>query len=292
MALELLTGDKISVGAPFFNETVVFLFLPLLIAVPYGIFLPWKRGGLAVVSRNLWPAGLGALIAMALALAEGTASAKIVIAIGLAAFAAIASIWEVLWRARLGETPIADTWRRLRAMKRGQFGATLGHLGMAVTVIGIAVATAWHAETLIVMKPGDRAHIAGYDIQFKGVGLRQGPNYDEAAGTFELTRGGTLLSTIVASKRKYDAPPTTTTEAGIDPRIGGDVYVVLGNELENGSYSVRLYFQPFVRWIWSGALLMFVGAFISLLDRRLRIGLPAKTRRAQITPSPAPAPAE
>jgi cytochrome c-type biogenesis protein CcmF len=139
------------------------------------------------------------------------------------------------------------------------------------------------------MKPGDSAELAGYGVTFKNVWQQAGPNYAELAGAFELKRGERLIGTIVASKRKYDAPPTGTTEAGISPRPLGDVYVVLGNELENGSYAVRLYFHPFVRWIWGGALIMFIGGLISLLDRRLRIGLPQRADKTPLAATPAPA---
>jgi cytochrome c-type biogenesis protein CcmF len=158
-----------------------------------------------------------------------------------------------------------------------------------VTVIGIAAASAWNVERLAVMKPGSTEELAGYKITFKNVWPQNGPNYAELAGAFELRRGDKLIGTIIASKRKYDAPPAATTEAGISPRPLGDVYVVLGNELENGSYAVRLYFHPFVRWIWGGALIMFLGGLISLLDRRVRIGLPQRASKAPFTPAPAPA---
>jgi cytochrome c-type biogenesis protein CcmF len=174
-------------------------------------------------------------------------------------------------------------------MRRSQFGSTIAHIGMGVTIIGVAAASTWHSERLVVLKPGDSVGLAGYEITFKGVTERQGPNYVEIAGNFDLKSGGKLIGPVVGSKRKFDTPPTTTTEAGIDPRPLGDVYVVLGNEVQPGSYAVRLYFHPFVRWIWGGALIMFIGGLVSLLDRRLRIGLPQRSRPALAS---APIPAE
>ena len=288
LALESVTGDKISVGAPFFNATAVWLFLPLPAAVPFGVFLTWKRGSLLGVARLLWPAAV-------LAALSGTASAllgsglKPALAIGLGVFALVGSVSEVLWRARFAYVSLGETARRILALRRSHIGATLGHVGMAVTVIGVAGATAWNSELLTVMKPGDTAEIAGYRMTFQRVWQREGPNYVELAGAFAVENGGGPLATIVASKRKYDAPPTLTTEAGISPRLGGDIYVVLGNEAANGAYSVRLYFHPFVRWIWGGALIMFLGGFVSLLDRRLRIGIPQQAAKPAFPVHPAPA---
>ena len=144
-------------------------------------------------------------------------------------------------------------------MRRSQLGSALGHIGMGVTVVGIAISSAWNIERLAVMKLGDSAELAGYQITFKSVFPQDGPNYAELSGAFELRHGSNLIGTIIASKRKYDAPPQTTTEAGIAPRALGDVYVVLGSEVKPGEYAVRLYFHPFVRWIWGGALIMFFG---------------------------------
>jgi cytochrome c-type biogenesis protein CcmF len=289
LALESLTGDKISVGAPFFNSTVVWIFLPLLFAVPFGIFLAWKRGDLRQSVMRLGVAAAAAVSAGFAASLVGGADAKAILAITLGAWVLAGTIWEVLWRARFPSAPLSDTARRIWNMRRGQLGATFGHIGMAVTVIGIAAASAWNVERLAVMKPGSTEELAGYKITFKNVWPQNGPNYAELAGAFELRRGEKLIGTIIASKRKYDAPPAATTEAGISPRPLGDVYVVLGNELENGSYAVRLYFHPFVRWIWGGALIMFLGGLISLLDRRVRIGLPQRASKAPFTPAPAPA---
>ncbi len=289
LALEAATGDKISVGAPFFNSTVVWLFLPLLLAVPFGIFLAWKRGNLQEVARRLAGAALIALGAGLAAALIGGASVKAIIAITLGVWVIVASLWELLWRAKFPSAPLTETVRRLRTMRRSQLGSALGHIGMGVTVVGIAISSAWNVEHLAVMKPGDSAELAGYQITFKSVFPQDGPNYAEFSGAFELRHGSNLIGTIIASKRKYDAPPQTTTEAGIAPRALGDVYVVLGSEVKPGEYAVRLYFHPFVRWIWGGALIMFFGGLLSLLDRKLRIGLPQRAAKPSITPAPAPA---
>ena len=156
----------------------------------------------------------------------------------LGAWVFAGSIWEVLFRAKFLSVPLAETARRVLSMRRAQFAATLGHIGLAVAVIGVAGGSAWVSERLTVMKPGESADLAGYTITFKEVFERQGPNYAELAGAFELRRsGGGLISTIIASKRRYDAPPQATKQAGISVRPGGDVYVVLGDEAEGGGFA-------------------------------------------------------
>jgi cytochrome c-type biogenesis protein CcmF len=172
-------------------------------------------------------------------------------------------------------------------MRRSQFAATLGHIGLAVTVIGVSGASAWKAEHLAVMKPGESAGLAGYTIAFKSIFERDGPNYAESGGVFELSRRERFMGTIIASKRLYVAPARATAQAGISSRALGDIYVVLGDEAGGGAFSVRMEFHPFVRWIWGGALIMFFAGLVSLLDRRLRIGLPQRATKTPLTPAPA-----
>jgi cytochrome c-type biogenesis protein CcmF len=137
------------------------------------------------------------------------------------------------------------------------------------------------------MKPGDRVEIGGYALAFRGVAPRQGPNYKEQVGQFDVTRGGADVVRLEPAKRIYDAPPQPTTEAGIHASWRGDLYVVLGDAQGDSGFAVRLYFNPLVRFIWIGALVMFIGGAVSLSDRRLRIGAPVRARRRA-----APVPAE
>jgi cytochrome c-type biogenesis protein CcmF len=288
MALEAATGDKISVGAPFFNSTVAWLFMPLLLAAPFGVFLAWKRGELDEAARRLVPAFAAAALAGAASAVAG-AGFKLSLGMALGVWVLAGSVWEVLWRARFLQAPLGETARRIAGMRRGAWGATLGHIGLAVTVMGIAGASAWNVERLAVMKIGDSLDLAGYQLVFKRVYEQPGPNYAEFAGDFELRSGDRVIGTITSSKRKYEAPPQVTTAAGIATRPVGDVYVVLGNEDGGGAFSIRAYYHPFVRWIWGGSLLMFLAGLVSLLDRRLRIGLPQRSGSARFPSAPAPA---
>jgi cytochrome c-type biogenesis protein CcmF len=136
------------------------------------------------------------------------------------------------------------------------------------------------------MKPGESADIAGYTLAFKGVAPHQGPNYRERVAVFEVTRGSSPVTELNPSKREFNVERSATTEAGIHVSWRGDLYAVLGDQLKDGAYSVRLYFNPLVRLIWLGALVMFFGGGVSLSDRRLRVGAP---KRAQGRATPAAA---
>jgi cytochrome c-type biogenesis protein CcmF len=179
-----------------------------------------------------------------------------------------------------------EVLRRARSLPRSAYGTVLAHAGMGLTVIGIVATSAWQSERVVAMKPGDRTEIAGYELVFRGVAPSQGPNYREQVGLLAVTRGGSAVTELAPSKRVYDAPRQATTEAAIHVALAGDLYVVLGDEMKDGGFVVRLYFNPLVRLIWLGALVMALGGAFSLSDRRLRVGAPRRTRR------PAPSPAE
>jgi cytochrome c-type biogenesis protein CcmF len=156
----------------------------------------------------------------------------------------------------------------------------LAHAGLGLTVIGIVATSAWREEQVVVLRQGERATIAGYELSFRGVAPRQGPNYQEVVGLLTVTRDGAPVTELQPSKRAFDTPRQTTTEAGIHVGWRGDLYVVLGDEQNAGGWVVRLYFNPLVRLIWLGAIVMALGGLLSLSDRRLRIGVPRRARRA------------
>jgi cytochrome c-type biogenesis protein CcmF len=179
-----------------------------------------------------------------------------------------------------------EVWRRLRNLPRAAYGAALAHAGLGLMVIGIVATTAWREEQILALKPGDVAEIAGYRLIFNGVAPQQGSNYRERVGLFKVVRGAREVTELAPSKREFTVERNTTTEAGIHASWRGDLYVVLGDQLNNGAYSIRMYFHPLVRLIWLGAIVMFIGGGVSLSDRRLRIGAP---KQAQSKGVPVPA---
>jgi cytochrome c-type biogenesis protein CcmF len=285
LALEAITGEKISVGAPFFNLTFVPLMVPLLIAVPFGPLLAWKRGDMVAAAQRLMAAAVVALAASLTLLAVwwGRGPWLAPFGFGLGLWLVLGALMEIAYRVKLTEADSAEIWRRFANLPRAAYGSALAHAGLGLAVIGIVATTAWRSEEILALKPGDSANIAGYTLAFKGVAARDGPNYRERVGVLAVTRNGKAITELIPSKRQFTVERTDTTEAGIHASWGGDLYAVLGDPLKDGAYSIRLYFNPLVRLIWLGALVMFFGGAISLTDRRLRVGAP-KRGPAKVAP--------
>jgi cytochrome c-type biogenesis protein CcmF len=188
---------------------------------------------------------------------------------------------------KLTQASPSEAWRRLRNLPRAAYGSALAHAGLGLAVVGIVATTAWRSEQILALKPGETADIAGYTVAFKGVAPRQGPNYRERVALFEVTRDGRAVTELAPSKREFTVERSGTTEAGIHVSWRGDLYAVLGDQLNNGAYSIRLYFNPLVRLIWLGAVVMFLGGAVSLSDRRLRVGAPKRARAKTAAVSPA-----
>jgi cytochrome c-type biogenesis protein CcmF len=190
LALEALTGDKISVGPPFFNLTFAPLIVPLLIAVPFGPLLAWKRGDLLAAAQRLMAAACVALAVAVLLLAFNQRGPWLApLGIGLGIWLIMGALTEIAYRVRLAHASPSEAWRRLRGLPRAAYGSALAHAGLGLAVIGIVATTAWRSEAILALKPGDTADIAGYTLGFKGVAPQQGPNYRERVALFEVTRG-------------------------------------------------------------------------------------------------------
>src|SRR6516225_6506276 len=204
LALEVLTGDKISVGAPFFNLTFAPLFVPLMIAVPFGPMLAWKRGDLFAAAQRLLAAGVTALVVLALvwAWARG-GSALAPLAIGLAVFVVGGAITDIAERTALFRVPFTLALRRARGLPRSAWGAALAHAGIGIALIGIVCETTWNSEHIAAMKPGDSVKIAGYDLRFDTLKERQGPNYRELVASFKVGLDGDDLGVMTPSKRSF-----------------------------------------------------------------------------------------
>ena len=281
LVLESITGGKISVGPPYFNLTFGPLMLPLLAAMPFGPYLAWKRGDLPGAAQRLFVSAFAALVALITTYAlfwRGPWLAPF--GVGLAAWIVVGALSEWASRVKLLGAGADAAWRRVRGLPRSAHGTTLAHLGIGLTLLGIVATSAWQSERIVAMAAGDSTEIGGYVLTFRGVVPAQGPNYQEQVGLFAVTRSGAPVTELTPAKRLYDAPRQPTTEAAIHVAFMGDLYVVLGDELKGGSWVVRLYFNPLVRLIWIGAVLMALGGALSLSDRRLRIGAPHRARAA------------
>ena len=280
LALESVTGQKISVGAPFFDLVFGALMVPLLIALPYGPFLAWKRGDLKGASQRLYVAiGIALLVTLLAASLYDRGPMMAPVGLGIGAWLIVGALSEIAFRAKVGKANMDEVLRRLWNLPRSAYGTAVAHLGVGVCVVGIVGTSAWKVEQVAAMKPGETMNLVGYEIIFKGIKSKPGPNYLEEIGTFSIREGGVEILKLTPSKRRYTAPEQTTTEAGIYWQIAGDLYIVLGDPLKDGAYSVRVYFNPLVRLIWIGTIIMFLGGLLSLSDRRLRVGAPKKSKK-------------
>ncbi|WP_134497678.1 heme lyase CcmF/NrfE family subunit [Microvirga pakistanensis] len=287
LALEVVTGEKISVGAPFFNFTFLPLIVPLLLLLPLGQTLAWKRGNFLGTAQRLYAVlGLSLLATMAMfAIAHGGPVAA-PLGIGLGVYLVLGSLNEIVTRSWSRGAPLAVAWRKAAGLPRSTWGAVLAHAGVGLTVIGIA-ATAWGVEGLATVKIGDRIKAGDYEARLERVVPRIEANYREDVAVFTIFRQGHELGSLESMKRLYVTRGMPTTEAGIMTVGLGQVYVSLGEVQADGSVGVRIYYKPLVLLIWIGALVMALGGGVSLTDRRLRIGAPARAKMAPGAPVPA-----
>ncbi|MEM7620136.1 MAG: heme lyase CcmF/NrfE family subunit [Pseudomonadota bacterium] len=276
---EALTGGKMSVGPPFFNMTFGPLMVPLLLAVPFGPFLAWKRGDLLGAAQRLYFAiGVSCLVILLTYgyMYQGPWLAPL--GIGLGIWLIAGALNEIAFRVKFMQVSSEESWRRFINLPRSAYGTALAHTGVGVMVLGIVGVTAWQSEKILHMTQGQTVSLAGYDVLFKGVQQQKQQNYNEIIGHFQVRKGGVEIAQLAPSKRQYPVEKQTTTEAGIYPSWWGDLYAVLGEQSSNEKATVRLYFNPLVRLIWLGTLLMFLGGAVSLSDRRLRVGAPRKAK--------------
>lgn len=286
LALEALTGDKISVGAPFFNATFGPLFLPLMIAMPFGPLLAWKRGDLYGAAQRLMLAFAIALIAMAVTFAiEWGGPVLAPFLIGVAFFAMTGSMIDLAERVQLFRQPLAVSLRRFMGLPRSSIGTAVAHFGLGVCLLGIACEANYGAERILAMKPGQTVSVRGYDLTFDNLASRPGPNYRELIAKFTVRSGGAPIGVLEPSKRTFQARSSSTTEAALLTRGFSQIYLSLGDVGADGSVAVRLYHKPLVLLIWLGAVVMVLGGALSLSDRRLRVGAPRAAKKPALQPA-------
>ncbi|QLH71009.1 heme lyase CcmF/NrfE family subunit [Rhodopseudomonas palustris] len=283
LALEVLTGDKISVGAPFFNLTFGPLMVPLLVAVPFGPLLAWKRGDLVGAAQRLIAAGVVALLAVSFVYAWVHGGAVLApLAIGLAVFVILGALIDIAERIALFRGPLSISLRRASGLPRSAWGTMFAHAALGVTLIGIVCETTWNSEYIAAMKPGDSTKLAGYEFKFEGANQRQGPNYRELLTQFTVTENGRLVGGMAPSKRSFITRGSSTTEAALLTRGFSQLYISLGDLNDQGAVTVRIYHKPMVLLIWFGPILMALGGLLSLSDRRLRVGAPKPAKAPRV----------
>ncbi len=283
LALEALTGDKISVGAPFFNLTFGPLFISLLFVVPFGPLLAWKRGDILGVAQRLMTAfGIG-IVAVAAAFAiENGRSVLAPFGVGLAFYVMAGAIIDLVERTGLFRLPFAIVRMRAAGLPRSTWGTAVAHFGVAVSMLGIICAATWGSERITALKPKQVASISGYELSFDGVTQRPGPNYDSLIATFTVRNGGVVVGVMEPSKRTFSSRSMTTNEAALMTIGASQLYLSLGDSSGDGSIAIRLYHKPMVMLIWLGAVVMMLGGALSLSDRRLRVGAPKPAAKSAL----------
>ena len=287
LVLEALTGDKISVGAPFFNLTFGPLFVPLLMAVPFGPLLAWKRGDLYGVAQRLLAAGGVAAVGLAATFAfAGTRAVFAPFGIGLALFVMAGAITDIAERVDLRNMSLENIGRRAAGLPRSAWGTAVAHFALGMTLLGIVCETNWSSERIVALKPTQTVSISGYDLTFDGMVSRDGSNYRETAARFTVRQAGAVIGVMEPSKRIFPSRDgMSTTEAALLTRGASQLYLSLGDNNADGSIAMRLYYKPLVLMIWLGAMVMAIGGALSLSDRRLRIGAPKPAARILAQPA-------
>jgi cytochrome c-type biogenesis protein CcmF len=289
-------GDKISVGPPYFNAVFVPLMVLLLLAMAPGPLARWKRTGAAELVRGLAAVAVASVVlGLVLPLVlSGALAFWPVVAITLALWVVLALVRDS-WSRVANKRGAGARLRALSGLGAGYLGMWLAHAGVAVTVVGIALTTAWSTERDVRLEPGQSVELGALSFRFDGVAPVRGPNYVADEGTVTVFRDGEPLTVLRPQKRRYLARQMVMTEAAIDAGFFRDVYVALGEPLGNDAWAVRVHHKPFVRWVWFGGVLMMIGGLVAAGDKRYRkLAARARVREASRAPggaAPASAPA-
>ncbi|AIR63227.1 cytochrome C biogenesis protein CcmF [Cedecea neteri] len=259
---------SISIGEPFFNTMFTALMAPFALMLGIGPLVRWRRDEPGKLRKHLMVAVVITLVLSLLLpwLMQDRVEAMTVVGLLMAVWVFVLALMEVYQRA----THRHGFWGGLRKIPASHWGMVSAHLGLAVTVVGIAFSQSYSVERDVRMKSGDSIDIHQYHFVFREVRDITGPNYRGGVGVIDVTRHGKPEATLHAEKRFYNSNRAMMTEAAIDGGFTRDLYAALGEELDDGSWAVRLYYKPFVRWIWAGGLLMALGGLCCLCDPRYR----------------------
>jgi cytochrome c-type biogenesis protein CcmF len=282
LALETLTNEKISVGPPYFNLTFGSIILPLLLLVPVGPMLSWKRGDIAGALRRLWIAlAVAAAVALVILVTQVRGPWLAPFGMALGVWLAVGALLDLAGKIALFRAPLGASLTRLLGLPGSSLGVVFAHGGLGVLVIGVIAISLWKTELIVAMKPGETAGVGAYTVTFQSEAPLTGPNYTGRTGRFRVTRNGEEITTLTSEKREFKPSGTPTTEVGLHQTLAGDLYVVMGDANNDGRRTMRMYFNPLVNLIWIGALMMFVGGAFSLADRRYRVGAPKRMTRTK-----------
>ena len=274
LVLETISGSRISVGAPYFNLTFIPLIIPLLIAVPFGPLLSWKRGDLYACIQRLYTAFAAALLATIVTFSFISDQPVLaILGIGVAFWLMVGSFSEIVLRAGFAKNGLGHGWRRIWSLPGSIWATALAHFGTGVTLLGIVCVTAFQSEKITQIKPGEHIKISGYSLSFDAIRPGKGPNFVEDVAIFSVRQGGVKLREMHPAKRFYTTRNVPTTESAIASFGFSQLYIALGEIDKSGTILVRVWWKPWVLLIWIGAIFMVVAALLSLGSRWVRSGI-------------------
>jgi len=260
---------SVSIGAPFFNQMFLILMVPFAFILGIGPLVKWRRDQISAI-RTPVMISLVMMIALGFGLpylVGDRITATSVMGVMMSAIIVILSLYEMHTRATHRHSFLTGTLK----LSRSHWGMVFAHLGVAMTVFGIAMSHNFSIEKDVRMREGDSVQILDYNFTFKGLKITDGANYQGGTADIEITRNGKLEATLHAEKRFYNVSKMGMTEAAIDWGFTRDLYAALGEQLDDGSWGLRLYYKPFIRWIWLGGVFMALGGLLCMLDKRYRI---------------------
>ncbi|AGA90147.1 c-type cytochrome biogenesis protein CcmF [Thioflavicoccus mobilis 8321] len=284
---EAMSWGKISVGFPWFNKMFLGVTPFIAATLGVGVLARWKQDDPMRLARQLALAAALSVAVLLVSFWPPFSHGELWVPVGLALAAWVflshlTSLYERLrHKTRLGGTLLSD----LTGHSLSYYGMLIAHLGVAVFIVGLTMLSNFAVEKDLRMAPGDRTEVAGLQFQFEGTRAVAGPNYDAQRGRVLVFDGDRQVALLVPEKRTYVASTQTMTEASIDAGLLRDIYVSLGEPLEVGAWSLRIYYKPYVRWIWLGGLLMATGGVLAITDRRYR----AATQASRVPPAGAAA---
>ncbi len=260
---------SISIGAPFFDQMFLILMVPFSLLLGIGPLVKWRRDQVSAIRT---PVIISLIMMVALGfglpyLVGDRLTVTAVLGVMMAAIIVILSLYEMHTRATHRYSFLTGVFK----LSRSHWGMTLAHLGVAMTVFGIAMSQNFSIEKDVRMREGDSVQILDYQFTFKGLKISDGANYQGGTADIAITKNGKPEATLHAEKRFYNVSKMGMTEAAIDWGFSRDLYAALGEQLEDGSWGLRLYYKPFIRWIWFGGLFMAIGGLLCMLDKRYRI---------------------
>jgi cytochrome c-type biogenesis protein CcmF len=268
---DVLGFGKISIGAPFFNTVAAPLAIFLMMLTGVGPLLNWKRHSLrALLPRLLaWLVVSLVLASIALYLLMSSFAPYVIVATAFCLYSVLLLLQDLWSKMATAKAGLWAGWQRLSLSYRGMM---LAHFGFVVVMLGIVYVSAFDIEKDVRLTPGESVTLQGYRYEFASVEKIQGPNYRATQGTFKVYQDDQLVATLTPEKREYLVQRNMMTEAAIDPGFARDLYVALGEPLGDGSWAVRIYYKPLMRWVWAGALIMALGGVLAMSDRRYRVG--------------------